>query len=166
MGTYYTDGATRADIIRECVASGKTLAHRIIGANLWTVKEYTRADGTNGRLIVLYLLKGHRDGWGYKPVSEDMGPGETNCPILLLAIAGQPPEGYAVEWRKRVAAYHEAARAKRAGIKRLAVGQTITLVPGCKPQSVTLASVKPLRGYDETGRMYRISPRHIAAATA
>ena len=166
MGTYYTDGATRADIIRECLENGKTIAYRIIGANLWTVKEYTRSDGSTARLIVLFLLRADRDGWGYKPVSEDMGPSETNCPMSLLAIAGPPPEGYAVEWRERVHAAHEANSAKRAAIARFTVGQKVQLVPGCKPQSVTLASLKPLRGYDDTGRLYRINPRHVAQQTA
>ncbi len=166
MGTYYTNGALGDDIIRECLAERKTLAHRIVGANLWTVKEYTMADGTIGRIIVLYLLKGHRDGWGYKPVSEDMGPYETNCPLALLTIAVPPPDGYAVEWRERVHAAHEANSAKRAAIARFTVGQKVQLVPGCKPQSVTLASLKPLRGYDDTGRLYRINPRHVAQQTA
>lgn len=166
MGTYYTNGATRADIIRECLAEGKTLAHRTVGANLWTVKEYTSGDGAPARIIVLYLLKGHRDGWGYKPVSEDMGPCETNCPLALFTIAGPPPEGYAVEWRDRVHAARAANSAKRAAIARFTVGQKVQLVPGCKPKSVTLASLKPLRGYDDTGRLYRINPRHVAQPTA
>ena len=166
MGTYYTNGATRADIIRECLANGTTLAHRIIGANLWTVKGYTAEDGTAARIIVLFLLRADRDGWGYKPVSEDMGPSETNCPLSLLTIAGPPPEGFAVEWRARVLAAHEANSAKRAAIARFTVGQKVQLVPGCRPQSVTLASLKPLRGYDDTGRLYRINPRHVAQPTA
>jgi hypothetical protein len=48
-------------------------------------------------------------------------------------------------------------------IRSLHIGQVVQLVDGCKPARVTVAGLNPLRGYDETGRLYKVAPRHVAA---
>lgn len=158
----------RAAIIRELTtdpAHHKTLDFSARGNHLWTVKEYTKESGETARYILLFLLQGggRGFGWGYKDITESMGPCETDCPLRFFDMVPEPPNDYGREWRERVRAAHVATAAKRQRIAGLAVGQTVDLAPGCKPPRVRIASVKPLRGYGDDGRLYRINPRHIAA---
>lgn len=161
MGWYYTQGASRADIIAELLVdtTHRTLAHSARGNRLWAVREYER-DGKTVRYIALFLLGASRDGWGYKPMDETVGPCEKDCPLSFLDMASPDPPGYAKQWREEVRAYHAAKRAKRAQLKTLQPGTVLQLVQGCKPPFVTISSVKPLRGIYE-GTVYRIAPRFI-----
>jgi hypothetical protein len=83
-----------------------------IGNNHW----YLARDRRGGRVwIGLDLMQGGGKtghGWGWKDLSEDMGPVETNCPITYLDEASPVTEGYAFEWRERVRAYHAAKKAR------------------------------------------------------
>lgn len=62
------------------------------------------------------VLTSRRDGeWGYKDLSESMGPHEAAAPLKLLALLSPvDPEAdtYAGAWRGRVRATHEARRAR------------------------------------------------------
>lgn len=158
----------RAATIRELTtdpAHHNTLDFSARGNHLWTVKEYTKESGETARYICLFLLQGggRGSGWGYKDITESMGPFKTDCPLRFFDMVPEPPNDYGREWRERVRAAHVQTSAKRQYIAALAVGQTVDLVPGCKPARVTVSSIKPLRGYGDDGRLYRINPRHIAA---
>jgi hypothetical protein len=165
MGWYYTNGATKATIVAELTSDAgsnhKTLKHSVRGNTLFSVREYQR-DGQPVRYIAVYLLRGDRDAYGYKPMDESMGPCELNCPLSFLDLVTAPDNTYSKEWRERVRAFHASQGAKRSRLKALKVGDTVRLVPGCKPPSITITSVKPLRGTFE-GRPYRVSPRFIPA---
>lgn len=85
------------------------LAHRLVGRNLW--QAVRRPDGTV--FISLSLIAKERNGgWGYKGISEDMGPCEVNCPLSLLAMCSAPVDKYATNWREKVRAYHAKRKAK------------------------------------------------------
>lgn len=168
MGWYY-EFPSRADMVREL--SKGAIVHRVVGSRLYTVRDYTDRDGQARRAIAVYLMAADSRNpphcsHGYKPMDESMGPCFYDCPLAFLDIAQPAPtDAYAQEWRAKVRTQRAEQAAKRAQVRALAVGQTIDLVPGCKPPRVRIASVKPLRGYDDSGRLYRISPRHIATAT-
>lgn len=86
------------------------IEHRVVGNNVWQLVLHKP---TGRKLITLDLIAKERGGgWGYKGLSEDMGPVEVNCPLSLLNKASPVTEGYAVEWREKVRAYH--ARRKTA----------------------------------------------------
>lgn len=90
------------------------------GNNHW----YLCRDKRDGRVwIGLDLMKGggQNYGWGYKDIDETMGPVEVNCPLSFLDEASHVTEGYAVEWRERVRAYH----AKRKERPRPAPGNVV-----------------------------------------
>ena len=114
------------------LTGGKTavIAHQFAGNNLWSVFEETRPDKPTSRFIVLFLIRcspvkggvqGERE-WGYKDVSEDMGPCEVNCPKKYLDMV--PPCGTAPskdgdgsyewsrKWRERVCEYWTQRNAK------------------------------------------------------
>lgn len=154
MGWYYTSNATRKDIIRELTqdANLKTLAHTVRGNVLWTVQETNNGN----KFIACYLLSSPRlkGEAGYKPMDESMGPYYYSCPLPYLDMA---PECNA-EWRADVRKWHKRRSQK------LAVGQTITLVPTCNPNKLLVTSLKPLRGKDGFGRTWSI-PRRMLADT-
>ena len=86
----------------------RLLGQSLRGNHLWTAWE-SGNDVTNGKpttFIVVFLLGSNRyngGAWGYKPVSEDMGPCEVDCPLYLLKLAHNPPDGkYSREWREKV----------------------------------------------------------------
>lgn len=112
MGWYYTHGASRADIIREITepqASGLVTVRKFTSGNtLWTVH-----DGPSGRWLGCYLLSRSRDGWGYKPMEESMGPYYYSCPLAFLAEAPIA----CPEWRDGVRKYH-AERNARLALRR------------------------------------------------
>lgn len=88
------------------------LEHRVVGNNVWQLVLYKP---TGRKMICLDLIAKERGGgWGYKGLSEDMGPCEVNCPLSLLNKASPVTEGYAVEWREKVRAYHAKRSSKAA----------------------------------------------------
>lgn len=79
MGTFYTNGATKADIVDQIL---KGLHNHLVdycmkseGGEeiLWTVTKGEH-DGETYQLISCYLLREAPCGWGYKPLDETMGP--------------------------------------------------------------------------------------------
>ena len=61
-------------------------------------------DPATGEKIItidlVYAARG-RYGAGYKSMTEAMGFGEANCPARIILGAGDPPNQYAREWRKK-----------------------------------------------------------------
>jgi hypothetical protein len=135
---------------------GKTVAHCFVGNDLWAVMEHAPGtwSGDDQRFIVLFMLRGGRNQeWGYKDVSEDMGPCQTSCPLKYLEMVPNPPNKYARDWRERVRAYH--ARMTR----KVQKGEVWSL-KGCRVDWVVIESVRPLCGRHKWG-MYRISKRWL-----
>lgn len=87
------------------------LRSMIVGNNHWYT--YSSPDGSIAIGLNLMAGGGRIMGWGYKGISEDMGPCEKNCPLSLLNACTEP-RGYAIEWRERVRAYHAAKKTKPA----------------------------------------------------
>jgi hypothetical protein len=160
MGWTFTQGASRADIIHDCTkpwdtgsATVKCLAKTTVGNNLWAVFEKTPKDGGEPeRFIALFMLGSDAGyGWGYKDITEGMGPPQTSCPLSYLDMVPQVADA---EWRERVRAHHSRTR------QRLAVGQTLKLIDARIPH-VVLTNIKPLRGEYE-GVLYRVARKFIA----
>jgi len=98
------------------------------GRRLWAVFRPTwEGRNSDEPFICLFLLEdgGRRDGWGYKDVTESMGPCEYDCPLDLLDLAPPPKGGLAEEWaarwRQKVREYH-AARCRK-----YTVGDRVTI---------------------------------------
>lgn len=160
MGWTFTQGASRADIIRECTkgwdtgsAVVKCLAKHAVGNDLWAVFEKTpKGGGAAERFIALFMLGRDGDyGWGYKDLQESMGVAQTSCPLSYLDMVPQVADA---EWRERVRTHHSRTR------QRLAVGQILKLQDATIPH-VEITSVKPLLGRYE-GSLYRVKRKFIA----
>ncbi len=132
----------------------RTLRSTCKGNTLWALHESVR-DGEPRVWIGCYLLKGtpgqSYDGWGYKGMSEEMGPCYYDCPVAYLALAPVADEA----WRERVRECHTRQKTQRG--KKPAEGETWTLQDATIPR-VKIASVKPLRG-TYRGNLYRIKRR-------
>ena len=132
MGTYYTLGASRADVIAELLttqpymnAENKTIQRRILahclkGNVLWTVNEVLIDGALADRWIGCDLLVCYRRNgattWGYKPMDEDSHPYYYTCPLRYLDLAS-PHDGsqYSTEWREKVRAYWAEVATRREG---------------------------------------------------
>lgn len=86
------------------------LASRVVGNNVWQLVHQKSVGRT---FICLDLIAKERGGgWGYKGLSEDMGPCEVNCPLSLLDKASESTTEYGTAWRERVRSYHAAKKAR------------------------------------------------------
>lgn len=91
-----------------------------------------RATGASFVLAVVILISNTREhGFGYKDMTETMGPCACACPDrimrLLSPVADLPNPGYAAAWRARVAARKQAAAELRTKRARLRPGGIVTL---------------------------------------
>jgi len=109
MGWYYTDGASRADCIREQLQLAeplKVLKWCTRGNVLWVVIKAKQET-----FIYCGLMQRDRDGWGYKPMDESMGPNYYSCPLSYLELCTSPVNAWARDWRIQVRKYHQARKA-------------------------------------------------------
>lgn len=88
--------------------------------------DYDGIDYPDGlRVILVFLLKGSgtrdRWAWGYKDMSEDMGPCIATCPKKLLARSNCQ-SSYAVEWRQSCLDWHSGKLARAQKVAALADG--------------------------------------------
>ena len=103
-GTFYTRGATKADIVREVTAK-QTAKMKLVGDELYVVHEYVK-DNQVKRCIVVYCLVSDAEGWGYKPIDECMHPYYYACPLSFLKLAPVACQA----WRDGVKEYHAAKK--------------------------------------------------------
>lgn len=124
------------------------------GRHLWSVYETPAGE----RFINLDLIDRGRDGvWGYKDMSEDMGPCTYDCPLDLLDLAGETTNEYAKAWRMKVRAHHAAKT------RKFEPGQLVSLYGKIYRIEDTLKRSYMVRQI-ETGRSYRMTPKSFAAA--
>lgn len=172
MGSYFTRGASRKNIIAELtqtfsnsLAEGgihtvKVLAKAFVGNNMWVVHE-TSNSRTNltGRFICLYILMRSSDGWGYKPISEDMGPADLSCPLAFIELVkDSPSHSYGINWRERVKTYHAKIKEVREKMPSFIQGKIPLKVESWNyiPLSISKGG-KTFIGQRQDGKVYRIN---------
>ena len=104
MGTFYTEGASKAQIVSEIIADHRPgmLQHKLVLGNvLWAV--VTTKEGLN--YAALFHLVKSGGSWGYKPMDEGMGPYFFSFPVHWLSLLAPPPNEFAAKWRERVREY-------------------------------------------------------------
>lgn len=125
--------------------------------HLWGI---LREDG-RPKYIVLWLVDFRKDSWGYKSISEEMGPYYYDCPNTILEKCPCPDNEEARSWRAAVGNYH----AKRS--RNWAVGDRVRLIGrrigmDSSPE-VTITSIRPLR-CNYYGYPYRLTKSSLAEA--
>lgn len=82
------------------------------------------------RVILVTLCVFDKYEWGYKDMSEDMGPAYHDCPLIILKDVPCPESEWAVEWRQAVMERHYKENAKKAAIKALRPGDMVEFIYG------------------------------------
>lgn len=160
MGYLFT-GNTKQELVEELIDGDTQIVthkHSLRGNHLWAIQE---AKQTNHTFIIVFLLEGDVEGWGYKEVTESMGPMAVDCPLNFLKMVPCPDSTYARDWRVRVRAAATRKNQRQSMIKQARVGDTVVLENGYSPATVELVSTKPMIGGDGRGNRFRILPRMI-----
>ena len=140
--------------------SFECLAYTVSPGVLWAVWEVTISPDKEYRWIACDLIECRDGQWGYKGMSENMGPYTYNCPLRFLEMVRlESPNEFNLEWRKLVYEYWEEKHEKREVKKAVKIGDTLILKNSTIPE-VYVISVKPLIGI-WAGRKYKIPPRFI-----
>ncbi|MCP4126781.1 MAG: hypothetical protein GY753_06935 [Gammaproteobacteria bacterium] len=111
MGSFFTDGASRRDIIDELSeawthpetgTTNTTVARYLRGYTMYAVHEIADKDKTKvERYACVYLLMQDRSGWwGYKPLEERCGPCYYDMPKKHLLMLTPTDHKWANEWRE------------------------------------------------------------------
>lgn len=160
MGWTFLCGASRRDVIDDLTEERstdgrvfRTLRKCFRGNTMYALHESGKPGETEKWICVYLLAKNGKYGWGYKDISEEMGPVQMECPVSYLDEADPPPNEYAAKWREDV----RKLAAQRAKI-RPKVGQRWRLKVGCSPREVEIVSLRPLRGTFQGG-YYRLKRR-------
>ena len=155
---------TRSDMVAYLRSPGfyspgyERLQSTTVGNHHWSLLK--RPDGTI--MISLELMQGSKPGypgWGYKGISEDMGPNEVDCPLHFLDKASPPTCEYARAWREDVRAYH----AKKKSRPPLEPGRVVALAGH---EYRLTRPIGPRRGWYvervSDGARFRMNPRYLA----
>jgi len=100
-----------------------------------------------GIVGLIKYSKREREGYvfGYKDMSEDMGPCESECPVAILDLLTPTTNEYALDWRKRCRAFAEQQCSKlplRTG-DRITFPEAIRIVPNAASiASLTCANTR------------------------
>lgn len=92
---------------------------------------YCSIERNQQRAIFVILFDFDKYRWGYKAMSEDMGPCYYDCPLIILKDVPCPDDEWAIEWRKTVIERHCKQNAKKAAIKSLRPGDEIEFTDAC-----------------------------------
>lgn len=151
--TDYLASPRRAGSHARLIASASTISAFFA---VWEYTENVEQYKTGDRWLETTLISGGRgNDWGYKDMSETMGPdGCEACPLRFLDMVPDPG-GAATEYREKVRAYH----AQRA--RQLEVGAIYAAVGAKGITSFRIESLRPLRGVGSDGRLYRVGKRFI-----
>lgn len=168
--TFLHNAPDKRQVIETCTKGSdklKCIMKAVHGNHLWTVWQDSV---TKNKSIVLFLLGKDHGCWGYKDITEHMGPSYYDCPLSFFDEVPEPesnsaptcPFVYSVSWREKVRAYHFKEKERRTHLKNLAVGSMVRLVDGYKPSVLRITSTDPLRGTSPEGDLYRIPKTRIA----
>jgi len=90
------------------------------------------ATATTYVFAAVFLFKNNRSaGFGYKDMTESMGPHECDCPDrimqLLSPVEDIPDPSYSADWRARVAARKAQRKQARKSVDAVAIGDVVRL---------------------------------------
>lgn len=159
--TFLYNAPEKRHVIEECLRNGgrvECVKKAVHGNELWTIWHDKETDKKH---IILFLLAKQDGNWGYKDISESMGPYYHKCPLSFLK---EVPETNP-DWRARVRAYHAETTKSRDLLKKVVVGSVVKLKDS-KPDTFKVSSTKPLLGIDlASGLTYKLIKKRIVEVT-
>jgi hypothetical protein len=124
----YTSGWSSLKSVKEHILNSQGKDYKVIdhkstncGRNLWMA---IQEEVTGESFICLYLLSSYDNNWGYKGISEDMGPCECDCPLSLLNKTKGLNNPYSLEWRQKVRKFHAHKKEIATGIE---IGEIVSV---------------------------------------
>lgn len=125
----------KADLDRGLTWTNETGARRVLDsaivnrAEYYAAVEWIKPDGSREVWAAVFLLKFHpkaKDGctFGYKDMSEEMGPYAWRCPVRILDLLTETQNEYANGWRTKCREYH----ARRKALPKLAEGMRLRVL--------------------------------------
>jgi hypothetical protein len=169
MGWYYTYGATRKNVITELTpvevardggGCFRTLRHCCRGNTLYALHESVAPDASSTKWIGIYLMQRSKEGWGYKPMDESMGPYQYNCPPSYLDEASAPVNETAANWREKVRQFVAQKAAQNA--KRPSVGEIWSCTgTSCKRIRIAKVEGRRIEAFNLSGGGYYRIPKKL-----
>ena len=154
--TFLYNCPDKSQVIEECVKEQSThvcIAKSVLGNSLWTVWRHKTKLTLE---IVLFRLGKDNGSWGYKDMTEGMGPCYYDCPLSFLNLVPEPTDSpHAKGWREKVREHHAKEKGRRSVVKSLKVGSMVRLA-GCTPSEFRVTSLNPLRGTSSSGDIYKL----------
>ena len=176
------DDRMRANMVwsQHDAASGdrhEIVATATVGSVWYAAVKRTMADGACETFALVCLTsKGNQrgDGFGYKTMSDGVGPIECACPARILDLLTPTDSKFANDWRQRCRDHSKIARQRRASVPT--PGARVTFNPPLTYSGVTIADfvVVPTpprtrgligRRADGLGGLYRLPARCMDTAT-
>jgi hypothetical protein len=132
---------------------------------LWSVRETKEYDRYTDQLvrselwIACDLLRyDNKDKcWGYKDMSESVGPNSYSCPLSYLDMVPIPKSEYAAGWREEVKKYH-ASRIPSFKVKK---DSFVLLKENYGIRIFKITSLRPLKGIVGSKREYSIPRKSL-----
>ncbi len=167
MGWLFSE-TTRAELIESITklqdhdgGRWETIKQCTRGNILWTVTRWTDKPRTNQPVDIIGChclqksVEKFDDGskriyWGYKSISECMGPYYYTCPLSYLDAA--PVDNQ--DWRDLVKTYHKRINTQ------YSIGDRVMLLEGLTVPYLDITSSKPLQG-KFNGKLYKVPKRLI-----
>lgn len=155
MGWDFAEYKDKNELIRELNQDSGTyckVKSALKGNHLWQIEERVE---TGEKIIVLYLLSKQGRYYGYKDMTESMGPYYYTCPISFLR---EVPVANA-EWREKVVEFHRQKTERRRQKIEIGAIYTVNGYPNLTCQII----MKRGRSYlcEITGKTYRIGKNQL-----
>lgn len=161
----------KADLDQGLTWTNETGARRVLDSAIVAAREYYAAvehlhpDGTRevwAATFMLSFVPKAKDGctFGYKDMTEHMGPHMWRCPERILALLTETDNAYANRWRERCREYHAARAAKpklQPGMKLRILNENIPTIGGVpiREVKVVVAGRTPRFWVDGYGLPFR-----------
>jgi hypothetical protein len=161
----------KADLDRGLTWTNETGVRRVLDSAIVAAREYYAAvehmhpDGTREVWAATYKLQFNPkdpDGYtfGYKDMTEHMGPYMWRCPERILALLTETDNEYANRWREKCREYHASRAAKPKlieGLRLRVTNESVPTIGGVPVREVKVyrAGRKPLFWVDGYGLPFR-----------
>lgn len=161
------DNEKRTVIVLDAALVARTEAYA-------AVEVVNKETGEKKVFAAVYLFRFCNSGYynfAYKDMDETSGPCVVRCPLRIMKLLTPTDSEWALEWRKRVYAYHEERKAGKERRKKFKEGDTVVFTEtvrftnGASFKSLKVLSTKPLRFTDGVVNIfgypasYRLSKR-------
>jgi hypothetical protein len=158
--TFLYNAPEKRQVIAEVTQSSNNincLCKALHGNELWTIWYNSN---TNEKLIILFLLARSGGNWGYKDMTEEMGPYFYQCPLAFLDEVPVTNEA----WRAKVREFHAGKKQNRTLVRQIKSGQMVKLKDS-KPNMFRVVSTNPLIGIAADGLRYKLVKTRIVEVT-